>query len=298
MIANEDIIRLQLVNGIGRKTLKKILEYIENKKITINNFSDILHLINNLGLKRIKPDPEKNELETLKILESCKKSNIKIISIYDANYPQKLLNIDDKPIILYVDGNEELLNSYNNIAVIGTRTPSQKAYEVSSIIAEKLVEQSCCIVSGLASGCDEAAHLGCLSVKGKTIAVIPSGHNQILKYNKVLYNMILLNQGTIISELPPNEKSQKYTFIDRNRIIAAISEGVIVIEGSGKGGTSHTVNFAKSFNKPVAYTMDLPSLQQATSLYNNDIFIIDSFEKLEKFKNKSFKNVLDKAQQG
>lgn len=293
MISNEDIIRLQLVNGLGRKTISKILSYIESKNLKLNNFSEIVKLLKDMDIKRLKIDLNKIETESSLIFESCKKSKIKIIGLYDEKYPQKLKTIEDKPLILYVDGDEELLNYENNIAIVGSRNPSQEGYEVSSIFAEKLSEEECCIVSGFASGCDEAAHNGCLQARGRTIAVIPSGHLQIIKNNKVLYNMIILNGGTVVSELPPIAKSEKYSFIERNRVIAAISEGIIVIEGGQKGGTSHTVKFANAYNKPVAYTTSFSCIGQ-TSLFNN-IEIIDSFDKLVKFKNKSCKKVLDNA---
>ena len=294
MISNEDIIRLQLVNGLGRKTISKILTYIESKDLKLNNFSDIVKLLKDMGIKRLKIDLDKIEADALQIFESCKKSKIKIIGLYDEKYPQKLKEIEDKPLILYVDGDEDLLNHENKIAIVGTRTPSQEGYEVSSIFAEKLTEELCCIVSGFASGCDEAAHNGCLQAKGKTIAVIPSGHMQVIKSNRVLYNMIIINGGTVVSELPPLAKAEKYAFIDRNRVIAALSDGIIVIEGGQKGGTSHTVKFANAYNKPVAYTTSFLCIGQ-TSIFNNNIEIIDSFDKLVKFKNKSCKKVLDKA---
>jgi len=294
MISNEDIIRLQLVNGLGRKTITKILSYIEINNLRLNKFSDVLRLLKDMGIKRLKIDLDKIESEALLIFESCKKSKIKIIGLYDDKYPKKLKNIDDKPLILYVDGDEELLNHENNIAIVGTRTPTQEGYEVSSIFAEKLSEENCCIVSGFASGCDEAAHNGCLQARGRTIAVIPSGHLQVLKNNRVLYNMIIINGGAIVSELPPTAKAEKHAFIDRNRVIAALSDGIIVIEGGQKGGTSHTVKFANSYNRPVAYTTSFSCIGQ-TSIFNDNIEIIDSFDKLVKFKYKSCKNILDKV---
>lgn len=294
MVSNEDIIRLHLVNGLGRKTISKILSYIESKDLKFNNFSEIVKLLKDMGIKRLKIDTEKIEKDALEIFECCKKSKIKIIGLYDDRYPQKLREIEDKPLVLYVDGDEDLLNYKNNIAIVGTRNPSQEGYEVSSIFAEKLTEENCCIVSGFASGCDEAAHNGCLQAKGRTVAVIPSGHLQVIKSNKVLYNMIILNGGAIVSELPPNVKAERHAFIDRNRVIAAISEGIIVIEGGQKGGTSHTVKFANAYNKSVAYTTSFSNIGQ-TSIFNNNIEIIDSFDKLVKFKNKSFNKQLDKA---
>lgn len=295
MISNEDIIRMQLINGLGRKTISKILNYMDTKKVTLNNFSEVVKFIKDMGIKKLKIDLNKIENDASDIFECCRKNKIKIISVYDDAYPQKLQLIEDKPLILYVDGNEELMSYESNIAIVGTRTPTQEGYEISSILAEKLSEENCCIVSGFASGCDEAAHRGCLATKGKTIAVIPSGHLYILKGNKSLYNTILINGGTVVSELPPNAKAEKNAFVDRNRVIAAISEGVIVIEGGQKGGTSHTVKFSNAYNKPVAYTTNISACLGQTSIFNNDIEIIDSFDKLVKFKNKACKITLDKA---
>jgi len=290
MISNEDIIKLQLIDGFGRKSISKILSYIDSKNLKLNNFSEIVKLLDSIGVKKVHIDTLRIEEEALNIIESCKKAKLKIIGIYDKKYPHKLSAIEDRPLLLYVDGDERLLNQDNNIAIVGTRNPTQEGYEISSIFAEKLTEERCCIISGLASGCDEAAHYGCLQASGKTVAVIPSGHLYARRVNKVLYNRIILSGGAIVSELPPDLKSQSYTFIDRNRIIAAVSDGVIIIEGGQKGGTSHTVRFASSYNKPVAYTAcNNPNTVQA-SLSNDNISVIDSFEKLIEFKNKICEN--------
>ncbi len=294
MISNEDLIRLHLINGLGRKTIGKILSYIELKNIKLKNFSQVLELISHMNLKRLKIDEEKIEKEASAIFECCKKNKIEIISLYDELYPYKFRLIEDKPLLLYADGDLGLLNQGNNIAIVGTRTPSQEGYEISSILAERLTEDDCCIVSGFASGCDEAAHYGCLQAKGRTVAIIPSGHLNVLKQNRSMYNTIIYNGGLIISELPPPKKAKKNSFIDRNRLIAAVSEGVIIVEGGLRGGTSHMVSFAKEYNKPVAYTANLCKITGQTLTFN-DIDIVDSFEELEKFKNKSLKIILDKA---
>ena len=294
MISNEDLIRMHLINGLGRKTICKILACIESENIKLNNFSEVLKLLSDMKIKRLKIDEEKIEKEASIIFECCKKNKIKIVGLYDEIYPYKFRLIEDKPLLLFVDGDLELLNQTNNIAIVGTRTPSQEGYEISSILAEKLTEEECCIVSGFASGCDEAAHYGCLQAKGRTIAVIPSGHINVLKQNRSLYNMIIFNKGCIISELPPLAKADKNSFIDRNRLIAAVSEGLIVIEGGLRGGTSHVVKFAKEYNKPVAYAANMCKITGQTLIFK-DIDIIDSFEKLVKFKSKSCNKILDKA---
>lgn len=268
---------------------------MESKNERLDNFADVLKFIKDMGVKKLKIDLDKIESNASAIFECCEKHKIKIISLYDESYPQKLLLIEDKPLILYVDGDEKILNQNGCIAIVGTKTPSQEAYEVSSIFAEKLTEENCLVVSGFASGCDESAHNGCIGAKGRTIAVIPSGHLYVLKNNKYLYNRIIMNGGAVVSELPPNSKAEKNAFVDRNRIITAISEGVIVIEGGINGGISNTVKFAKEYKKPVAYTTSIASCIGETTNFNRDIEIIDSFEKLVNFKNNSCKKVLDKV---
>jgi DNA processing protein len=284
MISSEDIIRMQQVQGLGRKTISKILEYIELKNIDIKDFSEIEKLVKDLGIKKIKFEDDEIEKRAYLIFESCKKNNIRIISLYDESFPERLRSIEDKPLILYLEGNEKLLeNGDLNIAIVGTRTPTQKGYEISSILAEKLAGEGRCIVSGLAFGCDEAAHTGCLAVKGKTIAVIPSGCRNIQKGSKILYNRIILNGGAVISELPPDAKSEKHTFIERNRIITAISDGIIVIEGGRKGGTSHTVKYANLYGKPVAYTDESFENNEQNIFSKDMIHIVSNFKQLKDF---------------
>lgn len=279
----EDIIKLQLIEGLGRKTIIKIFEYSKYKNIPLNNYHDALILMKELGLKKVKICEEKIEYELNKIITSCKKENIKIINLFDIEYPNKLKLIEDKPILLYVKGNLKLLDQKNNIAIVGSRKPSQKGYEICSIISERLSVEGCSIVSGFAIGCDEAAHNGCLFAKGSTIAVIPSGHKFAQKGNRQLFNMILINNGLIISELPPDSRAEKYTFIDRNRIIAAISDGILIIEGGDKGGTSHTIKFGTEYKKNIGYITELASREfvenSATGFYK-----INNFENLTTFK--------------
>lgn len=294
MISKEDLIRMQLINGLGRKTINKILVYMELNNIYLNSFSDALKLIEDIKIKRLKIDEEVIEAEAREIFETCKANKIKIVGLYDESYPYKFTFIEDKPLVLYIDGEMDILNQERNMAIVGTRNPSQEGYEISSILAEKLTEENCRIVSGFASGCDEAAHYGCLLAKGRTIASIPCGHLKAMKQNKALYNGIIYNGGCIISELPPDAKGEKNSFRDRNRLIAALSEGLIVVEGGINGGTPHIVDFAQAYNKPVAYTSNICK-KTGQRLTFKGIEVLDSFDKLVKFKNKSCKKILDKA---
>ena len=116
---------------------------------------------------------------------------MKIIKKEDSNYPKSLLNIPNSPQMLYVEGNEELLNT-QAIAIVGTRKPTEYGKKVAKEFAQKLSENNICIISGLAEGIDTYAHLGAKSEKRKTTAVLGSGFNNIYpKQNLQLYNEIL-----------------------------------------------------------------------------------------------------------
>ncbi len=100
MISNEDIIKLQLIDGLGRKSISKILSYIDSKSLKLNNFSEIVKLLNSIGIKKINIDKKKIEEKALSIVESSMKAKLKIIGIYDKEYPDKLRAMEDKPLIL------------------------------------------------------------------------------------------------------------------------------------------------------------------------------------------------------
>ena len=168
-----------------------------------------------------------------KYLRYINKNDIKIIKYTDNNYPQKLNNIQNKPIVLYAKGN---LKNINN------------SYYFSYELAKRNVN----IVSGLAKGIDSYSHIGALKAKGKTIAVIGCGIDKIYpKENEKLYHEILKNDGLIISEYIVGTKPEKTNFPRRNRIISGISDAVIVVEAGAKSGSLITANYAINQGKEV-----------------------------------------------
>lgn len=251
MINVENLIKLQLIDGIGRKTIIKLIEYLRQINFNTADFSDLIDIINEkFTSKKTSYDIDDIKQKTEKILYLCSKHDIEIISIFDKRYPTKLECIDDKPIMLYIQGNRQMLDEYKNIAVIGSRKPSRKGFEIGSFLSEKLAKEGYNIISGLALGCDTAGHRGCLNGNGNTAAMIPSGHEYIYpRVNKGLYYQILYNNGAIVSEQPPLSKPMKYDFIDRDRLQAAFSEGILIIESELNSGTVYTVNYGIKYGK-------------------------------------------------
>ena len=167
-------------------------------------------------------------------------------------YPERLKNIDEPPKELYCLGNLELLNYKTNIAIIGSRNCSLYGERAAKDFAYNLAKEDMCIVSGLAKGIDSFAHIGAVKAKGKTIAVLGSGLDNIYpKENMKLVEEIIKNKGLVISEYPLGTKPLKYHFPARNRIISGLSDGVLVVEARKNSGTNITVDFALEQGKDV-----------------------------------------------
>ena len=176
---------------------------------------------------------------------------VKVIRREDDTFPDKLRREDLKIKQIYVEGNEKILNDFG-IAVIGSRNSSKEGEKITQEFVEQLCDKKINIISGLAKGIDSKAHKTCIINKGKTIAVIGSGHNYIYpKENKKLFGEIIKQGGAIISEYPPETEPKSSNFPQRNRIISGLSDGIIVIEGKYRSGTTITADYGIKQKKPV-----------------------------------------------
>ena len=173
------------------------------------------------------------------------------IKIQDHQYPQELIKVKNPPKILHATGNLTLLQK-PKIAIIGTRHNTEYGKKIALNFAKKLSNEGYTIVSGLAKGIDSYAHIGAMLGKGKTIAVLPCGFEHIFpKQNQELYEEIIKNGGLAITEYSSNVKAEKNKFLARNRIVAGISKGILVVEGAYRSGTSKTAQIANSIDIPV-----------------------------------------------
>lgn len=184
-----------------------------------------------------------------------KNKKISYICLSDKEYPALLKQIPNPPFLLYVKGDETLLNQSNNlknvgmIAIVGTRKMTSYGQETTDLFASEL-SRDFVIVSGMALGVDAQAHKSCLDAGGKTIAVLGNGVDlPFPTTNERLYNEILKKGGTIISEFPPGQPPSVGSFPSRNRIIAGMSQGVLVTQGAEDSGSVITANFAIEFER-------------------------------------------------
>ena len=175
---------------------------------------------------------------------------IYIVTKFDDEFPQKLLPLKDCPFILYYMGDISLA-SLPSISIVGTRKPSSYGYMVTEKITADVARSGIVVVSGLAYGIDSIAHRKCLEVGGKTIAVLGGGFDHIYPTEHMGLAKEIADKGLLISEFRPKKIASKFNFPIRNRIIAGLSDGILITEASIKSGTIHTKDFALDYGKEI-----------------------------------------------
>jgi len=209
----------------------------------------------------MKRDEAKDEYIT------AKSQNAEIIPFYSNQYPQLLKQIEDAPPIIYVKGDIKLLNHPHNISIVGARNASINSRKFASKIAFELSSNNVNVISGMARGIDTSAHRGAMFAndkKGTTIAVLGTGIDEIYPdENKDLYKQISEN-GLLISELSMGTKAQTSNFPRRNRIVSALSNGVLVVEATTHSGSLITAKIALEQNKDVFAVPGSPTDQRAS----------------------------------
>lgn len=195
----------------------------------------------------------RNSFSLAAYVEQLEKKDVSFVLQTDDCYPKLLLQIDNPPIVLYTKGNELLLNKdAKSIAVVGTRKVTEYGKQITEMLTDELAAHGCTIVSGLAMGVDAIAHTATLHVNGKTIAVLGCGVDCCTpRENQRLYDQIVQNGGLIISESSLEQAPTKGSFPQRNRIIAGMSEGVLVTEGAEDSGSLITANLALRYDRKV-----------------------------------------------
>jgi len=169
--------------------------------------------------------------------------NIHILCADDLLFPSLLRTIHDPPVLLYLRGKIDCLNT-PSVAVIGSRAATDYGRRVSSMLAGQLARAGIVVVSGLAVGIDGHAHAGCLEAGGKTVAVLGCGVDVLYpRSHGALYNRVMEN-GLLVSEYPLGSRPEGFRFPARNRIISGLSLGVIVVEATCKSGSLITARLA------------------------------------------------------
>jgi DNA processing protein len=185
-----------------------------------------------------------------KEVDAIRRIGCRIVNCTEPEYPQALLQIYDPPVLLYVRGDVRVLNA-PSLSIVGTRRPTVYGTQIAERMGRDLAKRGLVIVSGLARGVDALAHGGAMSVGGRAIGVLGTGIDVCYpKENKKLFEKVL-EKGAIISELPTGSHPAPENFPVRNRIIAGMPLGVLIVEGKQYSGSLITARLAMEFGREV-----------------------------------------------
>lgn len=234
----EKTLLIALTPKVGIKTYLDLVEKYRDEDVILNEIESIGY---KLDIERF--------LNVSAILD---KKNIQYKCLWEDDYPELLKNISDPPIVLFHLGNYNKNKIDNSFSIVGTRMPSSYGIKYAKIFTRDVILCGYSTVSGLALGVDSLVHKESINFKGYTIAVLATSPNTPSPYsNEKLYKSIIESGGVILSETFPDESINKGAFLVRNRIIAGLSLGTIVIEAGDRSGTLTTADLALNYNKNV-----------------------------------------------
>lgn len=207
-----------------------------------------LNILTRKRVEKLKSFPIEKAEEFLRI---SNENGWNVITPSSEYYPQRLLDLQDLPLVLYADGNLNALRNEMSISVVGARKASDYGKAVARAISSALADIDFCIVSGGALGVDSSAHLGALDSDGETVCVLGCGlGTKYLMENEELRRKIAKN-GVVITEFPPFAPAGRTTFPLRNRIISGMSLGTVIVEAGEKSGSLITARLASEQGRDV-----------------------------------------------
>lgn len=247
----KNILKLMAVPGVGPRRILNLMTYFKSVDRIFEADSRELCRIGGIDQRLadsiLKTDTNRFVEDQLKSIEN---SPFKVTSYFDDDYPKKLKNIYDPPILLYRMGNF-CEKDVDAIAIVGTRTPSEYGKAVTAKLVQGLVENQLTIISGFARGIDTVAHKTAIRNGGRTIAVLGNGIDRVYPpENREVKNEIIRN-GVYCSEFPIGTKPDAVNFPRRNRIISGLSLGVVVIEAGERSGAILTAYYAVDQNREI-----------------------------------------------
>lgn len=244
-------IALTQLTGIGPVLARKLLTHCGSASAVFLEKPDLLRKISRLAASKISQLSDKAILaraeEELLFTERHK---LQVLFIDNPAYPDRLRHCHDAPVMLYHCGNTNL-NSTRIVSIVGTRTPSDAGKELCTQVVKDLAAYNVLIVSGLAYGIDAIAHRTALEQGIPTLGVLAHGLDQIYPYAHRGLAREMTEKGGLLTDYPSRTKPDRENFPMRNRIVAGLSDAVIVIESGLTGGSLITTEFANNYNRDV-----------------------------------------------
>lgn len=238
------IIWLDLFDFLTYKKQISILECFEQPSDMFFQFKSKSDLVKKIVTEEqfAKMEYALNDQYLQKYMIELENRGITVVTFCSEKYPKQFLNFDEKPIILYCKGDLSLLNK-KSVGVVGTRKPTRYGKDVTERFARQLASAGMTIISGLADGVDMIAHQSALDVGGKTIAVMGSGFDCIYPKTNFELERKIEKLGLVMTEYRPNVEPAVWHYPFRNRIIAGLSDAVLITEASTKSGALYTRDY-------------------------------------------------------
>lgn len=240
---------LLLVFGVGNRKIWKVLEHYETPQTAYTALqTEKLPFLKEQELRSIQTVTME---QVEKIIQNCKEKQIAIVCFDDENYPEQLRQIYNPPIVLFYQGQLSLLADYPALTVVGTRNPSSYSIQTADLLCRCLAKSGMLLVSGFAVGVDSVAHRAALFSGGKTVAVMGCGLD--VPYPKVNASAkkYIIRNGLLLTEFLPGTVPARQNFPMRNRVLAGVSSGTLVIQAPIGSDALITAEQAMEQGKPV-----------------------------------------------
>jgi DNA processing protein len=245
------LLALQQVEGIGDITAKKLLQHFGSPEAIFQAKKTELAKIDGIGKSTIANLHKKDGFEQAESeILFLEKEDINVFSFQCNEYPNRLKNCHDAPLLLFQSGNVNWNNS-KIISIVGTRQITTYGAEFTKKLLEELEPLNPIIVSGFAYGVDIVAHQAAMEHNLQTIGVLAHGLNQIYPKTHKKYMAKMQENGGFLTEFWTYSKPDRENFVKRNRIVAGISEATIVVESAERGGSLITAEIANDYNREV-----------------------------------------------
>lgn len=274
------LISLTQVPRVGSIHAKSLLQRFGSAENIFKSSIQTLEKLEGIGNIRARSIKSFHDFKgSEKEIAFMERFGIRPLTIYDTDYPQRLLTACDAPVLLFYKGNADL-NKKRTISIVGTRRYSEYGKQVTEKIIQDLATHDVTIVSGLAFGIDAIAHKAALKQGLSTVAVLAHGLASLYPPEHGQLSKQILKQGGLITEYVSHVKAEKHQFPIRNRIVAGMSDCTIVAETAVKGGSMITADLANGYHKEVfafpGRTTDFKSAGCNWLIRNNQAILLEN----------------------
>lgn len=251
MDSREALVALNMIEHVGAVRVRKLLEVFGSPEAILSAHEGQLLKVHGIGEETARAIARWQDAVDLNAeLKRIADFGCHILIQSDAEYPHLLREIYDPPIVLYVKG-QLTEKDKNAVGMVGSRQTTQYGLETARKLAYQLAYIGVTVVSGGARGIDTASHQGALSAKGRTVAVLGTGINIVFPSENVELFERIASSGAVITQYPFNRSADKQSFAIRNRIVAGMTLGTVVVEAHLTSGALITSNFATEYGRQV-----------------------------------------------